>query len=96
MKFVYFKILLVINLIIYLTKPANCKVTQEKKEFIDIINLQKNSNLKKNKEKSLGIFPDDSTKENFNKEKFNFNNIILNLSIIENKIKSFKNKLESK
>jgi len=44
---------------------------------------------------SLNIF-NVQTEEADRSARFNFENIILNLSIIENKIKSFKNKLESK
>lgn len=73
----------------------NIKNQQRKnlRNFIKNNNSNNNSTLAKDDYNPFEILKD---QEEDTKEKFNLDSIILNLSIIENKIKCFKNKLESK
>lgn len=96
MKFVILKFLLLLIYNFSLIQLAKYIPAIEKKNFRKIIKPENenNTSLKENSIDPSIIF--EIQKEGLdNSERFNFDNIILNLSTIENKIKSFKNKLES-
>ena len=95
MKSVILKVILVLISKISLIQLAENETKKDKKNFRNFI---KDNHNKTNSDRisDVNIFESSEEKDNDKKEKFNFDNIILNLSIIENKIKSFKNKLESK
>lgn len=96
MKSVILNFLFVLVYNFPLIKLATFNPSAEKKNFR---NLMKTTPENITAAETLQIEPldifDIQTEETDNSERFNFDNIILNLSTIENKIKSFKNKLES-
>ena len=96
MKSVILNFLFVLIYNFPLIKLASFNPSTEKKNFRNLMKTttENITILNSNQIQPLNIF-DIQTEETDNSEKFNFDNIILNLSTIENKIKSFKNKLES-
>jgi len=98
MKLFILKIVLVIIYYFSSVKPNELNSAYEKKNIKNLIKDTRNKTIdNEKKEKINNVFIVTETQENNNNsEHFNFDNIILNLSIIENKIKSFKKKLESK
>lgn len=96
MKSVILKFLFVLIYNFPLIKFASFNPSTEKKNFRNLMKTTTENTTIPNAHQvePLNIF-DVQTEEIDNSEKFNFDNIILNLSSIENKIKSFKNKLES-
>jgi hypothetical protein len=97
MKSVILNFLFVLIYNLPLIKLASNIPGTEKKNFRNSMksNNENSSSIQTNHSEPLNVF-DVQTEDIDNTERFNFDNIILNLSTIENKIKSFKNKLESK
>lgn len=93
MKLYYFKFIFLVLCKISLVLLAEYKPNPNKRYLRNIFKekMINSSNSLENNDLII-----DENSKNIEKEKFNFDNVLLNLRIIENKIKSFKNKLECK
>lgn len=97
MKSVILNFLFVLVYNFKVIKITSFDPSAERKNFRNLMKIatENLTTADSNQIEPLNVF-DVQTEEIDNNERFNFDNIVLNLRTIENKIKSFKNKLESK